>query len=299
MPSSIQRRSLNIILLEDTFFLGSWDRRAFEECLKGLLYPLKSPSSLWHLRKHCWHCARAKSSSSGCHGPPSAWLLWARQPAASFTEDFGHHPQMQDSATALPWKWLHQAQHSKQLTASQSACRCNNSSQMRKGLHLFPFNTVTLVVVAPVLSCSVVILGKNMVLVGLGALRLTGTQCWFSFFRHVFILENAGCVWLTENGILSNISIWMYELDRNWLQTCHCTASHHTEWLSTSPCSPALWVYLYASFITYETHINIVLISRHWFSTENIKIDESRQCGVAETMKEVSRKSMKCFMFEI
>lgn len=32
---------------------------------------------------------------------------------------------------------------------------------MRKGSHLFPFNTVTLVVVTPVLSCSVLVLCKN------------------------------------------------------------------------------------------------------------------------------------------
>lgn len=80
--SSIQRRALSVILLEDTFF--PWLLRVFEECLKGLLYPLKSPVSLWHLRKPCWHCARAKSSSSGYHGPPLHDSSgWGSQQAAS------------------------------------------------------------------------------------------------------------------------------------------------------------------------------------------------------------------------
>lgn len=80
--SSIQRRALTVILLEDTFF--PWLLRVFEECLKGLLYPLKSPVSLWHLRKPCWHCARAKSSSSGYHGPPLRDSSgWGSQQAAS------------------------------------------------------------------------------------------------------------------------------------------------------------------------------------------------------------------------
>lgn len=225
--SSIQRRSLSD-LSEDTFFLGSWDRRVFEECLKGLLYPLKSPASLWHLRKHYGHCARAKSSSSGCHGTPSACLLWVKQPAASFTGDFGHSPQMQDAATVLSGKWLPQAQHSKQLIAFQSACRGNKSWEkayifflLILWLWLLLFQYFP----APLLFCLKIGIGRAW------CFESHRYSLLVSFFRHVFSLENADCVWVTENGILSNFSIWIYELDRNWLQTCHCNASHCTEWL--------------------------------------------------------------------
>lgn len=79
----------------------------------------------------------------------------------------------------------------------------------------------------------------------------------------------------------------------------HPTAQNDCKRLHATLLCEYTYVHDTASFITHETHINIVLISRHWFSTENIKIYESRWCCVAETMKAVSRKSMKYFIFEI
>lgn len=125
------------------------------------------------------------------------------------------------------------------------------------------------------------------------------------FFRLAFssgVAMNTYCAWDTENGILSNFSISIYELNQNWLHACHCNASHCIKWLQTSPCNPAPWVHicawhciLYYLRKTYQYFIN----KQTLIFTENIKIYGRRQSCVAETMTAVSQKSMEYFTFEI
>lgn len=120
-------------------------------------------------------------------------------------------------------------------------------------------------------------------LLGLGGLGFIGTPN-FSGLPLVLELQWILIAWETENGILSNFSIWIYELNQNWLHACHCNASHSIKWLPTSPCNLAPWVYvcawhciLYYLWKTHQYFIN----KQTLIFTENIKIYGRRAelCG--------------------
>lgn len=125
------------------------------------------------------------------------------------------------------------------------------------------------------------------------------------FFRLVFscgFAMNAYGAWETENGILSNFSIWIYELNPNWLHACHCNASHCRKWLQYSPCNLAPWVYVCAwhCILYYLQKPHKYFINKQTLIfTENIKICRRMQNCVAETMTAVSKKSMEYLTFEI